>query len=351
MKRKALILIILAAALAAGLLYLLAGRSRDIVLTGMVTTDEVIVGPEIQGRLQQLLVKEGDVVTNGQLLAVIQPQEWKADEAFYASGVQQSTAQTTQAESDLRFQQAQTSNQIWQAQSTLAATEAQMRQAQADLENARLTFEREQALFKQGIESKGTYDQARTAHDSAKAHLESLDKQVQAARAAVALAEANLEQVESRKAALTATRHQLEGASAQQQKASVRLGYTEIHSPIAGIVDTRAALQGEVVNAGQAVVTLINQDNLWVRADVEETYIDQIHLGDKLKVRLPSGATREGTVFYRGVDADYATQRDVSRSKRDIKTFEIRLRCDNQDRSLAVGMTAYVTLPLAKQQG
>jgi HlyD family secretion protein len=46
------------------------------------------------------------------------------------------------------------------------------------------------------------------------------------------------------------------------------------------------------------------------------------------------------------VDADYATQRDVSRTKRDIKTFEVRLRCDNSDRALAVGMTAYVILPL-----
>jgi len=111
-------------------------------------------------------------------------------------------------------------------------------------------------------------------------------------------------------------------------------------------VDTRVALQGEVVNAGQAIVTLINQDDLWVRADVEETYIDRIHLGDQLPVKLPSGAVRQGTVYYRSVDADYATQRDVSRTKRDIKTFEIRLRCDNADRSLAVGMTAYVTLPL-----
>ncbi len=349
MKRKTLILIIAVALLVGGIFYLLAGRAREIVLTGIVTTDEVIVSPEIQGRLQQLLVKEGDVVTNGQLLAFIQPQEWKADEAFYASGVQQSTAQLSQAESDLRFQQAQTSNQIWQAQATLASTEAQMKQAQADLENARLTFEREQTLFQRGVDSKQLYDQARTAHDSAKAHEESLDKQVQAARAAVALAESNVEQVESRKAALAATRHQLEGASAQQQKASVRLGYTEIHSPLGGIVDTRAARQGEVVNAGQAVLTLIDQDNLWVRADVEESYVDQIHPGDKLRVRLPSGAEREGTVFYRGVDADYATQRDVSRSKRDIKTFEIRLRCDNRDRSLAVGMTAYVMLPLAKR--
>ena len=47
-------------------------------------------------------------------------------------------------------------------------------------------------------------------------------------------------------------------------------------------------------------------------------------------------------MFYRGVDAGFATQRDVSRTKRDIKTFEIRLRVDNADRRLAVGMTAYV---------
>jgi HlyD family secretion protein len=63
-------------------------------------------------------------------------------------------------------------------------------------------------------------------------------------------------------------------------------------------------------------------------------------------VRLPSGEEREGKVFYRGVDAAFATQRDVSRTKRDIKTFEVRLRVDNRDRRLAVGMTAYVLMPV-----
>ena len=91
-------------------------------------------------------------------------------------------------------------------------------------------------------------------------------------------------------------------------------------------------------------MTLINPDDLWVRADVEESYIDRVRIGDKITVRLPSGAEREGTVFYRGADAAFATQRDVSRTKRDIKTFEIRLRVDNHDRVLAVGMTAYVLL-------
>jgi len=122
------------------------------------------------------------------------------------------------------------------------------------------------------------------------------------------------------------------------------LDYTQIRAPSDGIVDVRAALEGEVVNPGQGIVTLIDPGQLWVRADVEETYIDSFKLGDKLPVRLPSGAERTGTVFFRGIDADYATQRDVSRTKRDIKTFEIRLRCNNDDQALAVGMTAYVTL-------
>ena len=86
-----------------------------------------------------------------------------------------------------------------------------------------------------------------------------------------------------------------------------------------------------------------------VRADIEETYIDRVRLGDHLTVRLPSGQERQGTVFFRGVDADFATQRDVSRTKRDIKTFEIRLRIDNHDRALADGMTAYVIFPLAQR--
>ena len=133
-------------------------------------------------------------------------------------------------------------------------------------------------------------------------------------------------------------------ASAQRTKADVRLKYTEIHAPMAGVVDVRAVRVGEVVVPGQPVVTLINPDDLWIRADVEESYIPRVKIGDKMTVRLPSGEEREGTVFYRGADASFATQRDVSRTKRDIKTFEIRLRVDNRDRALAVGMTAYVML-------
>jgi multidrug resistance efflux pump len=161
------------------------------------------------------------------------------------------------------------------------------------------------------------------------------------------MARANAEQVAVRRSELEASRAQSAAARAQQKKADVRLAYTEVRAPIAGLVEVRAARQGEVVAAGQPIVTLVNPDDLWVRADVEETYIDRVKVGDQLRVRLPSGVECDGTVFYRGVDAAFATQRDVSRTKRDIKTFEIRLRVDNHDRRLAVGMTAYVLLPVA----
>jgi HlyD family secretion protein len=145
---------------------------------------------------------------------------------------------------------------------------------------------------------------------------------------------------------LAAAGRQRDAAAAQVEGAGVRLAYAAVKAPIAGLVDVRVGRLGEVVNVGQPLLTLVDPDDFWVRADVEESYIDRVRVGDTFVVRLPSGAELLGTVFYRGLDADFATQRDVSRTKRDIRTFEVRLRLDNADRRLAVGMTAYVLLPL-----
>jgi HlyD family secretion protein len=348
MKGKKSFILVFVAVVAAVIYYVIVHGRHELVLTGMVTTDEVIVSSEIQGRLQELPVHEGDSVTNGQLLAVIQPGERTAELAFYTSSAAQAESQVAQAEADLKFQEAQTSNLTWQSEANLAATQGQIAQAEADLENLSLDFKREETLYRQGVDSVKEFDQARTACDAAKARVQSLRKQAVAAEAAVAMAKSTGEQIAGRRAALEADVHLNAAAGAQKDKAAIVLGYTRILAPISATVDIRAARQGEVVNPGQGIVTLIDPKNLWVRADVEESYIDRIHLGDKFTVRLPSGATREGVVFYRGVDADYATQRDVSRTKRDIKTFEIRLRCNNDDGSLAVGMTASVLLTLGK---
>ena len=318
----------------------------SLTLTGIVTTNDVIVSPQIAGQIRQLLVNEGDVVKKDQLVAVITPDELRADSAYYQHSAEGFGSQVRESEAALRFQERQTTDQIRQAEATLAAAQAQQAAAVADLENARLVFERTRDLSQKGVEPVQQLDQARTAFDAAKARLDSLQKQVEAQRSALALANANAEQIAVRRSQLQANQSQQAAANAQRTKADVRLAYTEIHAPIEGIVDVRAVRVGEIVTPGQPVITLVNPDDLWVRADVEETYVGGVKIGDKLTVRLPSGEEREGQVFFRGVDAAFATQRDVSRTKRDIKTFEIRLRVDNRDRRLAVGMTAYVLLPV-----
>lgn len=343
---KKLIFLLVVAGGVAVIYYSMHQPPGPLILTGIVTTQDVIVGPQVGGQIEQLLVKEGDPVQRNQLLAVMTTDELKADREYYSHQVESVQSQIGENEAALRYEQRTTEDQIQQAQAALATAIAQTGEAKAALENARINFERSQKLSQQGVAPVQQLDQARTAYDGAKARLEAVEKQIEVQRAAVAVANANAEHVAVQQNRIRTTQRQGEAAAAQRKRADVRLSYSEVRSPVDGVVDVRAAREGEVVNPGQAIVTLINPDDLWVRADIEETYIERIRIGDQLKVRLPSGEERMGTVFYRAMDASFATQRDVSRIKRDIKTFEIRLRLDNKDRRLAVGMTTYIELPV-----
>jgi HlyD family secretion protein len=343
---KRLILLALIAGAAYGAYYFFSLPPSSLVLTGIVTTHDVTVAPQIGGRLVSLKVKEGDSVTKGQAVAEIEPGELQADRAYYEHSAEGIASQVKEGEAALRLQELQLIDQVKQAESAVATAEAQRAAAAADVERAKVTLDRTRELYKQQLAPAQTMDEARTLYEAAQARMDSMARQVDSARSAVALARSNFEQVAVRRSQLQTSQHQLAAVGSQRDKADVRLGFTKVLAPIDGIVDVQPAREGEVVNSGQTLVTLINPDDLWVRADVEETYIDRVRIGDKLTVRLPSGEEREGTVFYRRADASYATQRDVSRTKRDIKTFETRLRVDNKDRRLAVGMTVYVMLPL-----
>ncbi|HVS25535.1 MAG TPA: efflux RND transporter periplasmic adaptor subunit [Gammaproteobacteria bacterium] len=346
--RRVLVAAAVVVLLVAGVvLHFLTREPASLVLTGVVTTDEVRVSAMTQGHLRDLMAGPGDTVKKGDLLARIEPEDAQADVAYYQHTEHASAAAVEESAAQLELLEMQTREQIRQAEANLDVSRAQAAAGDANLEQARLELERQRGMRERALNSQAALDQARTAYDAARAAAQSGHKQVDAAEAALALAKANAEQIAVRRASLETSRRQLAAAGAQTERARVRLGYTEVTAPIDGIVDVRAALAGEVVNPGATIVTLIDPDDLWIRADVEETYVEKIRIGDKVQVRTPSGRVRECAVFFRGVDAEYATQRDVSRAKRDIKTFEVRVRCDNSDRRLAVGMTAYVTVPLA----
>jgi len=74
-----------------------------------------------------------------------------------------------------------------------------------------------------------------------------------------------------------------------------------------------------------------------------------VQLGDKLRVVMPSGATIQGTVIAKSAEAAFATQRDVNRRKRDIRTIQLKLLIDNPGMRYVPGMIADVYVPKDKQ--
>ncbi len=259
------------------------------MLTGIVTTNDVIVSPQVSAQLNKLLVKEGDKVDANQLLAVLSPDELRADQAYAAQSEKGLGDQVEVSEAALRYQEQQTAEQIKQAQANLATNIAQQAEAAANLNIAKLSLTRSEAMLKAGAISNQDLDQARTNSAVATARVDATTKQVESARAALALAQSAAEQIAVRRGGLQAAQRGKAAASAQTTKADVRLAYSEICAPIAGIVDVAAARAGEIVSPGQPIITLIDPDNSWVRADVEESYIDAIKLGDSLTVRLAVG--------------------------------------------------------------
>jgi HlyD family secretion protein len=318
---------------------------KEIPLTGIVDGNEVIVSPQIMGRMIRLTVDEGSVVKKGDLIAELDPKELQAALAAAKANVASLQSQVNAANHNYSMTDDQTGASVNQARATLTSTRAQLDQARANLWRDQTDYDRMQKLFDSGVESAQDRDHAQATLNASLANVKSLEDSVNAQQAALAVAQANRKQVDVRGSDIATTLAQLEQARASAAETETQLGYTKIYSPIDGIVSVRVAKQGEVVAQGSPIVVVVDVDHLWVRADVEESYIDSVAMNETLRVRLPSGRVLEGPVFFKGVENDFATQRDVSRTKRDIKTFAIKVAVPNENRTLFTGMTATVLLP------
>src|SRR5262249_6541994 len=112
---KRIILLLLIAGGLAGAYYSIHKKPGPLILTGIVTTDNVIVGPQVGGQISQLLVKEGDQVLKNQLIAVMTTDELQADRAYYMHQVESIQSQVGESQAALRYEQRQTEDQIQQA--------------------------------------------------------------------------------------------------------------------------------------------------------------------------------------------------------------------------------------------
>ncbi|HTV58481.1 MAG TPA: efflux RND transporter periplasmic adaptor subunit [Verrucomicrobiae bacterium] len=319
--------------------------THSIPLIGVVDGNEVIVSPQITGRMIRLTVDEGSYVHKGDLIAQLDPKELQASLAAARANISTLESSVQEARHNLTWTDDQTDAALTIAHAGVSVTKSQLEQARAELWRDQSDFDRIQKLFDKGEISAQSRDHAQAAVEISQANVKALTDSVKSQEAAIQLAVANRKQVNVRESALSSTEAQLEQARASEAQAAVQLGYTNIYAPLDGIVSVRVAKQGEVVEQGSPIVVIVDINHLWVRADVEETYIDSVSFGQSLEVRLPSGNTLEGTVFFKGVENDFATQRDASRTKRDIKTFAIKVAIPNPGQRLFTGMTATVLLP------
>ena len=314
----------------------------DLQLIGTVDANEVLVGAKIAGRIQTLTVDEGQDVKAGQLIAIIESDDLSAAQRAAEATVSSQRSKLGETVETERQTKGEVSSATVNSEAMVRAARASLAQAQANYEPQQADTSRTVALATQGIMSAQARDDAATSLNAAQAAVDS-------AKDNVAAAEASLRQARAHEIAATAaartvdsTRHIVANAQAIAEQAKVQVGYAQVFAPVSGKVNVRAARQGEVVAAGATIVTIMDLSQTWIYAPLPETQADAVQLGDSLRVVMPSGATLQGKIINKSAEADFATQRDVSARKRDIKTVQLKLLIDNPGDRFVPGMTAEV---------
>src|SRR5271157_3721779 len=350
-RNKFLIVLAIILTIASGYYFFSTPGGGDLVLVGTVDANQIVVSPQIQGRILKLLVEEGTAVKQGDLIALLDPSELEAEERGAAATIASLRSQMSANQYTQKSTKGSTSSDVANSQAKLQAARAQLAQAEATLTRVESDSRRTIGLAQAGVASDQDRVQAEMNLKAQEASVQALKDQVTAGQGDLDSAIARTKQATAAQSTVESTRAQVENAVAQLKEAEVRLGYTKIYSPVTGTVLVRAAREGEVVNAGQAIVTVVDFSDTWVLAAIPETDSDHIGLGDVLRVRLPGGTIVPGKVFYKAAEADFATQRDVGRRKRDIRTIALKVRLENPKGAYVPGMTAEVLVSPEQLKG
>jgi HlyD family secretion protein len=353
LKARNKFLIILGVVFAAALTYYILStpRGSDLDLIGTVDANQVIVSPQTSGRISKLLVDEGTQVKQGDLIATLDPSELEAQARAAAATIDSLRSQVSATEATSVATRGSTTSSVANAQARLESARAQLVEAEATLQRVESDSRRTIQLAQQGVASDQERVQAEANLKAQQAVVTSLQQQVSAAQADLNAAIANTHQAHAAQSTVASTRAQLLNSEAQLKEAEVRLGYTKVYAPVTGTVSVRAAREGEYLNPGQPIVTIVDYTDTWVRAAIPETQADHIGIGDTLRIKLPGGTMTSGKVFFKSPEADFATQRDVSHMKRDIKTIVLKVRLDNPRAAYVPGMTAEVLVSPAQLRG
>jgi membrane fusion protein (multidrug efflux system) len=259
--------------------------SRHHVSTDNAQVDGHIaaIAPRIAGFIDRVPVEENQHVRAGDTLVMLDQRDMivRLEEAEADLRNAEAAAGSRQAAGQVVAQLQATRAQALSAQATIAAAEANFRQADAD-------YERYRTLATAKIVSAQQFDAARAARDAAAANLEAARRQAAAAGS----------QVSASGAAVRAASARLASAEATVENARLQLGYATLLAPYAGVVAKRNAEPGSLVQIGQNLMSVVPETNVWVTANLKETQLDKVRVGDPVDFTVDAypGLTFHGKV-------------------------------------------------------
>jgi membrane fusion protein YbhG len=265
------------------LLLVLAGCSRmtkgaesdgKLFVSGRIDGDTVDISSKRDGKIVEIMVREGDSVEEGQLVArIYSPQDEAQVEAQKANVI----------EGERKLEEAQSAGpaRVALAEANLAASQAELVRWQAELLQAEADAKRYPPLVETGAAAEQTSDQQQTKMKIAQASENASHKQVQAAEASLAQAKAQLQQIATARANLAESQAML-------RRFQANVSDLTITAPIAGTILTRSAEPGRVVAAGQTILTMVDLHKLYLRGFIPEGNVGNVKVGQQAQVFLDS---------------------------------------------------------------
>jgi len=284
---------------------------------GFVKAHVVVIAPEVPGKILSLLVKEGDVVQAGQVIAELDATDYSQRVDMAAAEVRQFVAQKDLATAKLALATGDVPAQIHAAEATEVATRQAQVQARANEAYLAAQHRRLSALLEQRAIGRAKFDEIDAAYKTACAASEASEAQVLVASAK--LAEARTSQAKITEA--EAGERQAVEALAKFQEglklAQTTLGKTKLITPQAGIIARKFVEPGDFVSPGRPVAALYDPAGIYVEARFEETKLSHLRIGQRVELRFDAlgGRTLHGTVrmIHRASAGEFALiPRDVT---------------------------------------
>jgi HlyD family secretion protein len=339
--------LLVVAALAVGgpfaLRLLNSGGAPAIQVTGNMEATQVDASAKIAGRILSLRVREGDRVTEGQVLVRLDAAELKAEVERAEAALKSAEAQLRDLLAGARREEIEEARATAdRAQSQLndllaGARREEIEQAREAVRSAEATrmwterdFKRAEELFKKELIAMQEVDRARQAYEVAVA-------QERSARANLELLEAGPRpyQVEAARAQVTQAKGTLDFAQSRLREAT-------ISAPINGVVLRKNMEVGETANSGVSILTLVDPTDLWLRAYVSETDIGRIKVGMAARITIDAYRDRQfaGKITEIASQAEFTPKNVQTKKERVNLVFRIKIAVENPEGVLKPGMPA-----------